>query len=455
MRLRVARGSKVPLAMIELPWDPRDVRIAAGSFALGGALATALSHLATVRLVAGRAVAEVSGFAARAGLFEDFHPRDWLPDPVEHLFDRIISPDDDSVRHTSAHPPHTPTYPVDLAPLPAPALPPTAPSPSPPRTPPPILSPAAVAGTLARTMAQSLIHPIDTIKTRLQVKTPVEKLMRWRNKIQTKIVSVSFGGRPVGKVQNVLYRGPRDIYLGLGGSVVSTLGVGWLYFSTYQAVKGTLDEVLPESWASLGHMTAASAGALVSAIVRVPGDTLKHRVQAYFYPDCWTAARDLVRREGLGGLYKGFGATLIRDVPEIAIQFTVYESMRRHLAQKRGQATLPTYEHLLLGAIAGSVASSCTMPLDYIKTVVQCGRAEPLWEVVVKTVQAEGPKGLFKGMAQRVAMTTIMSAAFFGLFEFWKNVLKSADERKGVDRKVLRKMITKPRVKVWKRQLSL
>lgn len=32
-------------------------------------------------------------------------------------------------------------------------------------------------------MAQALIHPIDTVKTRMQVRTPVEKLLRWRSKV--------------------------------------------------------------------------------------------------------------------------------------------------------------------------------------------------------------------------------------------------------------------------------
>lgn len=35
------------------------------------------------------------------------------------------------------------------------------------------------------------------------------------------------------------------------------------------------------------HLASASAGAIVSAFIRVPTDTLKHRVQAYLLPDVW------------------------------------------------------------------------------------------------------------------------------------------------------------------------
>ena len=38
------------------------------------------------------------------------------------------------------------------------------------------------------------------------------------------------------------------------------------------------------------HVVSASAGAVVSAFVRVPTDTLKHRVQAYVLPDVFRAS---------------------------------------------------------------------------------------------------------------------------------------------------------------------
>lgn len=287
-----------------------------------------------------------------------------------------------------------------------------------------------LAGTLARTMSQVIVHPIDTIKTRLQVKTPVEKLMRWRTKIKAQTFSVSLAGRQMGKVQNVLYRGPRDIYLGVSGAAVATLGVGYLYFTTYHLVKREMEKRLRGTpyESSAPHVVSASAGAMVSAVLRVPGDTVKHCVQAYLYPNCWVGLRDIVTENGLKGLYRGFGPTLIRDVPEIAIQFTLYEALRRAVVERRGSSRLTTYEHLLLGGVAGSVAATCTMPLDYIKTVVQCGRREGILQVLIGTLKTEGLGGLFKGMPARVSMTATMSACFFGLVEIWRQILEPEQE---------------------------
>ena len=58
-------------------------------------------------------------------------------------------------------------------------------------------------------------------------------------------------------------------------------------------------------------------------------------------------------KEGVGGLYHGLLPTLLRDVPDIAIQFTLYERLRRVLERRRGVAKLRTWEHLILGGFSG------------------------------------------------------------------------------------------------------
>ena len=64
-------------------------------------------------------------------------------------------------------------------------------------------------------------------------------------------------------------------------------------------------------------------------------------------------ARSIVQREGIGGLYHGLLPTLLRDVPDIAIQFTLYERLRRVLERRRKVAKLRTWEHLILGGLSG------------------------------------------------------------------------------------------------------
>ena len=58
---------------------------------------------------------------------------------------------------------------------------------------------------------------------------------------------------------------------------------------------------------------------------------------------------------------------------------------------------------VLLGQVrsvcaAGATAASITMPLDFAKTVLQCGSELPVHCVLKQTLQDKGPAGLFTGM---------------------------------------------------------
>ena len=82
-----------------------------------------------------------------------------------------------------------------------------------------------------------------------------------------------------------MLQGPRDLYLGLFGAALGTLPTAAVYFATYEWCKGRM-----EGWGcgqAVTHVSSASIGAVLSAFVKVPSDTLKHQVQAYLFPNIW------------------------------------------------------------------------------------------------------------------------------------------------------------------------
>jgi len=175
------------------------------------------------------------------------------------------------------------------------------------------------------------------------------------------------------------------------------------------------------------------------------------QVQAYLYKDTGSALKSIWMTSGLAGFYKGLAPTLLRDVPEVAIQFTVYEALRKGVQRGRqGEKKLQTYEHLVLGGAAGAVAAGFTMPLDFIKTRVQCG-ASSASALLREVVREKGVQGLFVGVGPRVAQTSIMSALFFTLFECCKLGLKPPVERDAADVAILPKVTKKKRNHIWKR----
>lgn len=308
------------------------------------------------------------------------------------------------------------------------------------------------AGTFARTMAQAFVHPIDTVKTRLQVRSPPEAVAKWKKSIKKHSVQFYVSPHRVVKFKNFLYKGPRDVYLGLTGAILGTLPVGLLYFSAYEVCKSWMERAGHSDSPNV-HLLSASAGAVVSSLVRVPTDTIRHRVQAYVHANVFEASMYIVKNEGIRGLYSGMMPTIIRDVPEIAIQFALYERLRKHVAKDREKQKLQTWEHLVLGGFSGACAAVVTMPFDVLKTTMQCGtRRLPLFKALVTTVEEKGVKGLFRGLYPRVTQVALMSAVFFTMFEFWKLQLKPTSLRDPEDQLLAPKIYKKKRDKVWKRQ---
>jgi len=122
---------------------------------------------------------------------------------------------------------------------------------------------------------------------------------------------------------------------------------------------------------------------LAASFIYVPSEVLKTRLQlqgrhnnpffqsGYNYKGTVHAARTIVRQEGFSALFYGYKATIFRDLPFSALQFTFYEQGQTWSRQwmKSREIGLPL--ELLTGAAAGGLAGVITCPLDVVKTRIQ------------------------------------------------------------------------------------
>ncbi|XP_067849820.1 mitochondrial glutamate carrier 1 isoform X2 [Heptranchias perlo] len=80
--------------------------------------------------------------------------------------------------------------------------------------------------------------------------------------------------------------------------------------------------------------------------------------------------KELLRSKGIAGLYKGLGATLLRDVPFSMIYFPLFANLNKQ-GQKSSDERAPFYVSFISGCIAGSTAAVVVNPCDVIKTRLQ------------------------------------------------------------------------------------
>lgn len=74
----------------------------------------------------------------------------------------------------------------------------------------------------------------------------------------------------------------------------------------------------------------------------------------------FTQVKAILAKEGVRGLYAGYGAFLLRDLPFDAIEFVAYEQLRKAAAKWLGRDPNPV-EVSLVGAAAGGFTGDCNV----------------------------------------------------------------------------------------------
>ncbi|XP_026534463.1 mitochondrial glutamate carrier 2 [Notechis scutatus] len=134
-------------------------------------------------------------------------------------------------------------------------------------------------------------------------------------------------------------------------------------------------------------------------------------------PSATRIASELLRTQGIAGLYKGLGATLLRDVPFSIIYFPLFANLNK-LGQKTSEEKASFFHSFLSGCVAGSLAAVAVTPLDVLKTRIQTlqkGLGEDTYNGIIDCARKiwihEGPSAFMKGAGCRA----LVIAPLFGI----------------------------------------
>ncbi|XP_036443072.1 mitochondrial glutamate carrier 1 [Colossoma macropomum] len=147
--------------------------------------------------------------------------------------------------------------------------------------------------------------------------------------------------------------------------------------------------------------------------------------------------KELLRSRGISGLYKGLGATLLRDVPFSIIYFPLFANLN-DLGKGGVEGPAPFYCSFLSGCLAGSTAAVAVNPVDVVKTRLQSltrGSQEDTYsgvtDCISKILRNEGPSAFLKGAYCRaLVIAPLFGIAqvvyFLGVGEFILSILPGA-----------------------------
>ena len=298
------------------------------------------------------------------------------------------------------------------------------------------------AGAFAGTMEHTVMFPVDTVKTRMQL---VAAASSSSSASSSSLTSSSSSTSSINMIKSTIPNAIRSILKTDGvkglyrGVVAGGLGAGpahAVYFATYEYGKKMfrLNPRASSSSSAYGEFVAdASAGALATIVgdaVQTPLDTVKQRMQMQLGGNCpsevkamsgegigggssssrismnsisssssnttgpaatrkfksaFDALRTIVRNEGAHVLYRSYPTTLIMNVPFTAIHVGLYESAKRALTIEEEDEGFRT--QFLAGGFAGGIAGFLTTPMDVVKTRMQTHCEVALGCDVSKTVE--------------------------------------------------------------------
>ncbi|KIX10486.1 uncharacterized protein Z518_01569 [Rhinocladiella mackenziei CBS 650.93] len=226
----------------------------------------------------------------------------------------------------------------------------------------------AIAGLTAGLTSTVIVHPLDIIKTRLQVDSSSHPLLNSSRSVLRDILR---------------NEGPTRIaalYRGLTPNLVGN-SLGWgLYFLWYHEAQDLIRSIRGyepgHQLTSVDYLSASALSGLLSAILTNPVWVVKTRMlstsatQAGAYPSMVSGLRSIYRTEGVRGFFHGLTPAFV-GVSHGSLYFLAYEKLKIWCNDfKKGQE-LSNLDTLITSSLSKIFAGVLTYPHQLIRARLQ------------------------------------------------------------------------------------
>jgi len=172
----------------------------------------------------------------------------------------------------------------------------------------------AIAGGFAGLCASTILTPVELIKCRLQVQTTGP---------------AKYKGSFDCMVQILKEGGVKGIYRGFGPTVAREIVGNMAFFSVYESCKRYFGAHSANAELNIPSLILSGGlGGMAYWTVLYPVDVAKSKIQIMEggpAPSIITVLKDIYKREGIKGCFRGYTPTIIRSFPANAAMFSVYE----------------------------------------------------------------------------------------------------------------------------------
>ncbi|KAG9160351.1 hypothetical protein Leryth_008774 [Lithospermum erythrorhizon] len=287
------------------------------------------------------------------------------------------------------------------------------------------------------------LYPISVVKTRMQVAS-----------------SASVERNTFSVIKGILRAdGVPGLYRGFGTVITGAVPTRILFMTTLETTKAAAFRMLQPfklsepTQAAIANGIAGMTASLSSQTIFVPIDVVSQKlmVQGYSGYTKYSGGMDVVRKvvkaDGIRGLYRGFGLSVMTYSPSSAVWWASYGTSQRliwrwfkSMSKVDSRSLLgngmehdksPSKGSIVTvqaagGIFAGATASFVTTPLDTIKTRLQVMGHEKrptASQVVKQLIKDDGWTGFYRGLGPRFFSMSAWGTTMIIAYEYLSKIL--------------------------------
>ncbi|NXC89645.1 S2539 protein, partial [Cercotrichas coryphoeus] len=235
--------------------------------------------------------------------------------------------------------------------------------------------------------------------------------------------------------------GIRSLWSGLPPTLVMAVPATVIYFTAYDQLRDYLHARLGGRSPSIPLLAGALAR-LGAVTVISPLELIRTKMQSQqlSYRELRLCIRSAVAQDGWLSLWRGWGPTVLRDVPFSALYWFNYELVRTWLCRQAWLDGATFTVSFISGAISGTVAAVLTLPFDVVKTQrqielgdsevqpVKASKPPSTWQLMQRIRAESGTRGLFAGFLPRVIKVAPACAIMITTYEFGKSFFQKLNQ---------------------------
>ncbi|KAG8845987.1 hypothetical protein FRB96_002213 [Tulasnella sp. 330] len=278
-----------------------------------------------------------------------------------------------------------------------------------------------LAGGLAGAVSRTATAPFDRLKVFLITRSTssVAELMK-AGDVPTATKSVRGMAALMEAIRTIhTEQGLRGFWVGNGLNVVKIFPESAIKFLSYESSKRFLAKHVdkvgdPRDISGTSRFISGGIGGIISQFTIYPLETLKTQMMSSGRGEKKSSLSSAAKRTWeLGGVrayYRGLVIGLVGVFPYSAIDMSTFESLKLIYSRSTGVEEPGVLALLAFGSISGTVGATSVYPLNLVRTRLQASgspghpqRYKDLGDVVRQTMQQEGWKGFYRGLAPTLA----------------------------------------------------